>query len=165
MPKINTPESGHTGPAANSGWQWLPYSSAVYVHTLRQAIHIIDDRIRGYKPCNQAFKALPGSRTFAQVWQDPSIWISFDPKNNGQDFGVTDRVGGSEISITEYALRMGRWTTAATLVHELAHTNGAPGGASHAAEATLRSCLLQGLEDPNILGTIIRASRSGGRYA
>jgi hypothetical protein len=163
MPKVNTPDSGHTGPDAVAGWQWLPYTDATYLHTLNRAIQIIDSRIKGYKPCNEAFKALPNGRTFAQVWADPFIWINYDPKNDGHNYGVTNRVSGSEVSITQFALRMGHWTTAATLVHELAHTNGAPGGASHAAEGTLSRCLLHALEDPNILGKIIRASRFGDR--
>src|SRR5664279_2091109 len=129
MPTINTPSSAHAGPATIAGWQWLPYTDATLLHTLRDAIHIISARINGNKPCDAAFKALPSGRTFAQVWADASIWVSYDPDNIGTKYGVTDRVGGSEISITRYALRMGRWTTAATLIHELAHTNGAPGGA------------------------------------
>lgn len=159
MPSINTPGSGHKGPAASAGWQWLPYTNAGWLAALRSAIHIIDTRIKGNKPCNVAFKALPSGKTFAQVWSDPTIWISHDPDQSGSKYGVTDRVGGREISITEYALRMGAWTTAATLIHELAHANGAPGGASHAAEATLSKCLLNALENKNILGAIQRASR------
>jgi hypothetical protein len=162
MPNINTPSSAHAGPAGIAGWQWLPYTDATLLHTLRDAIRIIDTRINGYKPCDVAFKALPSGRTFAQVWSDPSIWVSYDPDHSGTKYGVTQRVGGREMSITRYALRMGRWTTAATLVHELAHTNGAPGGASHAAEATLSACLLNALEDKAILGAIIRASRAEG---
>jgi hypothetical protein len=165
MPNVNTPASRHAGPAAVAGWQWLPYTDASLLHTLIRAIGIIDARIKSHKPCNEAFKVLPGGRTFAQVWNDPNIWISYDPKNDGHSYGVTNRAGGKEVSITRYALRMGQWTTAATLVHELAHTNGAPGGASHAAEGTLSHCLLHALEDPNILGAIIRASRGGPRIA
>lgn len=165
MPIINIPENGHTGPGPNSGWQWLPYTDPAYLHTLSRAFRIIDSRIKGHRPCDEAFKALPRGRTFAQVWTDLNIWISYDPKNDGQNYGATDTVGGNEITITRFALRMGHWTTAATLVHELAHTNGAPSGASHAAEATLSTCLLHALEDPNILGSVIRASKFGGRLA
>jgi hypothetical protein len=161
MPSINIPGSGHTGPAMTAGWQWLPYTNAGWLTTLRRAIHIIDSRIKGNQPCNAAFRALPSGRTFAQVWADPTIWISFDPDRTGK-YGVTDRVGGKEISITEYSLMMGAWTVAATLIHELAHVNGAPGGASHAAEATLSRCLLHKLEDKTILGKLERARRFGG---
>jgi hypothetical protein len=155
MPKINTPESGHTGPAANAGWQWLPYTNAAYLKTLKRAISIIDSRIKSHKPCDTAFAALPGARGFVDVWADNSIWISYDPKNNGSDYGATNFVGGKEVTITRYALRMGRWTTAATLIHELAHVNGAD-ASTHAAEETLRHCLLAALEDPNIIGVVER---------
>lgn len=159
MPNINTPESGHVGQEASTSWQYLPYSDVALLATLQSAIHIIDSRIKGYKPCDQAFKALPGGRTFSLVWADPSVWINYDPGTAGGRYGAT-RDGSKNITISNFALRMGRWTTAATIVHELAHVNGAPSGNSHAAEGTLRSCLLQGLEDPNILGVIQRASRS-----
>ncbi len=46
---------------------------------------------------------------------------------------------------------MGRWTVAASLVHELAHVNGAPGD-SHAAEATLPCCGFAALYVPTIIG-------------
>jgi hypothetical protein len=162
MPSINLPLSRHAAPAAAFGWQWLPYTDATLLHILRDAILVIDRKITGFKPCDDAFTALPSGRTFAQVWADPSIWISYDPDRSGRKYGVTDRVNGREISITQYALRMGMWTTAATLVHELAHTNGAPGGRSHAAEGTLRTCLMKSLEDPAILGAIERASEFEG---
>jgi hypothetical protein len=155
LPQINIPSSGHTGPAAIAGWQWLPYTDADYLKTLKEAITIINDRINGNQPCDNAFRALPGGRTFAQVWSDNAIWISYDPKNDGHNYGVTNAVNGKEISITQFSLRMGRWTTAATLIHELAHTNGAP-GTTHLAEGTLRHCLLRGLEDPSIIGAIGR---------
>lgn len=162
MPNINTPGCGHVAPAATAGWQWLAYGKVGSLAALRRAIRIIDTRIKGSQPCNAAFKALPSGRTFAQVWSDPTIWISCDPDRSGTKYGVTNRVGGREISITEYALAMGEWTVAATLIHELAHANGAPGGRSHAAEATLAKCLLQALEDKAILGRIERSKRFRG---
>jgi hypothetical protein len=161
MPSINTTGSGHAAPAAIAGWQWLPYSNVGWLSTLRKAIHIIDTRIKGNQPCNAAFSALPSGRTFAHVWADPTIWISFDPDRTGR-YGATNRVGGKEITITEYALAMGVWTVAATLIHELAHTNGAPSGNSHAAEATLGKCLLRNLEINTILGKLEQSKRFGG---
>ncbi len=155
MVSINIPSAGHTGPAANSGWQWLPYTDADFLATLHRAMHVIDSKIKGYQPCNAAFQTLPRGRSFAQVWNDPTVWISFDPKNDGHNYGATL---GQEVTITRFSLRMGLWTTAATLVHELAHVNGAD-GFSHAAEGTLRSCLLQGLEDPTIVGSIDNVAR------
>jgi hypothetical protein len=49
---------------------------------------------------------------------------------------------------------MGKWTTAATLVHELAHVNGAP-GTNRDAGNTLLNCMLKSLHDPTIIGKII----------
>jgi hypothetical protein len=47
---------------------------------------------------------------------------------------------GREVAISEQAFRIGRWTVLATLVHELAHTNGAPDRPSTAAEEAVLAC-------------------------
>jgi len=154
VPKINTPGSGHGAPAPVAGWQWLAYSNAAYLAALRRAVRIIDTRVKGHRPCDNAFRALPGGRTFSQVWNDSTVWISYDPGGTANRYGATL---GKEVTITAYSLRMGHWTVAATLVHELAHVNGA-GGATTAAEDTLKSCLLHGLHDPTIIGRIVRRS-------
>jgi len=155
MPTINTPASGHHGPAPiPGGHQYLPYTDPHFLSVLRSAIFVIRARITAHRACNDAFRALPGGRTLAQVFQDPSVWINFDPSRHGGDFGATR---GKDVTITAYSLAMGRWTAAATLVHEMAHVNGAS-GATHDAEATLRQCLLQNLEDPTIIGQIVRSS-------
>jgi hypothetical protein len=154
MPTINTPASGHAGPAPLAGGHsYLPYTNVTFLKTLNAAIEIISKRITGYAPCDKAFKALPGGKDFATVWADASVWLNFDPSRKQGDFGATR---GKDVTITAFSLAMGRWTVAATLVHEMAHVNGAPGN-THAAEATLRHCLLQGLEDPTIIGAIPRS--------
>lgn len=157
MPQINTPSTGHAGPAPiPGGHTYLPYTDAAHLATLQRAIAIITTKIKGDSKCDLAFKSLPGKRTFAQVWADNSIWINFDPTRASGDFGAAR---GREITITAFALSMGHWTVAATLVHELAHVNGAP-GTTRAAEATLKSCLLGKLENPNIIGKLIDRSNS-----
>jgi hypothetical protein len=157
MPQINTPVTKHAGPAPlPGGHQYLPYTDAAFLTTLKSAIQLIDVKIKGQVSCDNAFKALPGGRTFLQVWTDPSVWINFDPKRTAKDYGATR---GNDITITAYSLAMGAWTVAATLVHEMAHVNGAS-GTTHAAEATLKSCLMKDLEDPGIIGSIITASRT-----
>lgn len=157
MPRINTAGSGHAGPVPiPGGHQYLPYTDPTFLATLQRAISIISTRINGNARCEVAFQALPGRRTFMQIWMDNSIWINFDPSRMGGDFGAAR---GKEITITAYALAMGHWTVAATLIHELAHVNGAP-GITHQAEATLRSCLLPGLEDPTIIGKLTGPANS-----
>jgi len=152
MPSINTTASGHPSPV-NTRRQYLPYSSAEdrYLVTLRMAMDIINSRIRGHAPCNAAFRALPGGRSFADVWNDNSVWINYDPDSNPGYFGA--RVG-NDVTISKYAYLMGHWTVVATLVHEFAHVNGAPGGNSTQAEDTLRRCLLHQLHDPAVLGRL-----------
>ncbi|MDR1528834.1 MAG: hypothetical protein LBS40_00175 [Burkholderiales bacterium] len=158
MPRINTPNSKHNGPAPLAGGhQYLPYTDALFLTTLQSAIHIIDTRIYGDARCDKAFKALPAGRTFAQIWMDISIWINFDPSRQYGDYGAKR---GNDITITAFSLEMGRWTVAATLIHELAHVNGAPGN-THQAEATLQNCLLPGLEDPTIIGKLLHSTNAG----
>jgi len=157
-PRINTPGSGHTGPAFLPGvsLHYLPYTDTHFLGVVRGAITLLGSRIVRHSPCNKAFAALPGRRTLIAVWHDPRIWINFDPSRTGQDFGETT---GFDITITEYALKMGHWTTAATLIHELAHVDGAP-STDHQAEQTLVHCLLPGPYDPTIIGRIGSASRT-----
>jgi hypothetical protein len=150
MPQLNIPGAGHAGPAAVAGWQWLPFANAMYRDSVRRAIRIINTRVNGHRPCDVAFQALPGGRTFADVWADPSIWISYDPGIQANRFGATL---GTEITLTQYSCRMGHWTIVATLIHELAHVNGAD-GASHDAEGVLMHCLMQGHHNPAIMGQL-----------
>ncbi len=148
MPLVNTVASHHNGPVPVAGFQWLPFKQAD-LHILNHAIHTITARITGSHTCNAAFRALPRGRSFADIWADRNIWISYDPNPQADRYGATL---GNDVTITAFSLRIGFWTVAATLIHELAHVDGAPGGNNHAAEATLRQCLLRNLENPNIMG-------------
>lgn len=162
MAKIHVSGDGYAAPPPNSGWQWLPYSNAHKKRIIEQALFILRHNVRGMKPCNDCFSRLPGGRTFDDILDDPNVVISFDPKNNGSDYGATDQVGGHDITITEFSIRMGRWTVAATLVHEMAHVNGAPVD-THQAEGTLLCCGFSALHDATIIGA--EETSSGNRYA
>ena len=155
MPQINSPTSGHTGPAAVAGFQWLPYGNTTYLARLQHAVAVINTRVNGDRPCDAAFRALPGGRSFAQVWADPSVWISYDPGSASGRYGATL---GNEVTISQYCCRMGMWTIVATLIHELAHVNGAA-GTNHAAEQTLQACLMKAHHDPTIIGQLQTAPR------
>jgi hypothetical protein len=85
-------------------------------------VFILKHNIKGMRPCNNCFSRLPGGKTFSAVFDDASVFISFDP--SGPDSGATDAVGGKEITISVKEFKVGRWSVAATLVHELAHVNG-----------------------------------------
>jgi hypothetical protein len=96
-----------------------------------------------------------GARSLTALLADSNIWVNFQPTL--VDFGVTPGDGfATECAIGPAAFRIGRWTVLATMIHELAHCNGAPGGASTVAEDSLPSCglgtmteLRTGVDNPN----------------
>lgn len=150
--KINTAGSGHAGPVKNGTAEWLQFTAAQSKQQkmLEKAVNTIKSNIKGSKACNAAFKTLPNGRSFDDVFNDDTIWISYCPDNT--TYGFTDSVGGKEITICEYAFRWGYWSVIGTLVHEMAHSNGAD-ATTHAAEGTLTSCGLAKVHDPTIIGT------------
>jgi hypothetical protein len=87
---------------------------------------------------NLYFSGLPGGRSLGALLQDRTIWINYAPTLSA--YGETNMVGGKEIAIGPMAFRIGRWTVLATLIHELAHSNGAPGGTDHRAEQAVYEC-------------------------
>jgi len=162
MPRINVHGCGHKAPKRIRDWQWLPFTDAGYLVELQRAFTIIDGRVKGYAPCNAAFKALPGGRSFADLWTDPNIWVSYDPDGRATKFGGRLR---NDITLSQYTCRMGYWTIVATLIHELAHVGGA-GLEDQDAESTLKACLMRAHFNPNIIGSLESAARfNGGRLA
>ena len=102
---------------------------------------------------NSYFRGLPNGLSLSDLLSDTSIWINYDP--NAIEYGLTNFVGGHEIAIGNLAFRIGRWTVLATLIHELAHVNGAPGGSDTRAEGAVLACKLgrlsekiAGIDDP-----------------
>jgi hypothetical protein len=87
---------------------------------------------------NVYFKTLSGGKSLTELLADSSIWVNYHPTM--PHFGETNTVGGKEIAISQSSFKIGRWTVLATLIHELAHSNGAPGGASKAAEEAVLAC-------------------------
>lgn len=125
---------------------------------LKQAIWIIQHNI--YKKqvhCNGYFKRLPKGRSFDDVWDDASIWINYDPRFTGNFYGATSATD-TDITIYEDAFRRGYWWVAGTIVHELAHTNGAS-AATIAAETALKFCGLGAMFDPGAVDLHPRSLR------
>jgi len=96
-----------------------------------------------------------GARSLTAMLADNTLWVNYHPTL--VDFGVTPGAAGfaTECAIGPRAFRIGRWTVLATLIHELAHCNGAPGGGSTVAEDALPHCGLgrmtefnTGVDDP-----------------
>lgn len=84
------------------------------------------------------FKTLPNGKSLTQLLADSSIWINYHTSTTV--YGYTNRVGGKEVAICKKSFLIGRWTVLATLVHELAHVNGAPGSPSKQAEEAVLHC-------------------------
>lgn len=96
-----------------------------------------------------------GSRSLSQILRDNTQWIHYDPTRNAM--GFTPGQGFSkECAIGRSPFQAGRRAVLATLIHELAHCNGAAGGSSTAAEDALPHCglgtlreLRTGIDNPN----------------
>ncbi|MBK9363996.1 MAG: hypothetical protein IPM99_24185 [Rubrivivax sp.] len=87
---------------------------------------------------NVYFRSLPDGRTLSDLLADGRIWVNYHATM--PHFGETNRVSGTEIAISERSCKVGRWTVLATLIHELAHAAGAPGGNDRSAERALLAC-------------------------
>ena len=149
MPTIHLAGDGHVTPIPDpDGTKWDPYTDKNVLDTLKRALFILKHNIRGMRPCNDCFKKLPGGRSFQDVFDDATVFISFDP--SGPDSGATDD-NGKDITISASEFKVGRWSVAATLVHELAHVNGAAGD-NMDAENTLNCCGLKGLFRADAVG-------------
>ena len=104
---------------------------------------------------NAFYRALPGGRSLTELLDDRSLWVNYHPTLG--DWGETSTGGRwpAEIAISERAFRAGRWQVLATLVHELAHVDGAPDEPSTLAEQAVAVCRLgsfaervSGVDDP-----------------
>jgi hypothetical protein len=156
MPTIHLPGDGHlTWLPLGDGTAWDSYVDKDALATLKAAIDLIRRQVKGLVPCNKCFSKLPGGRNFDEVFEDASIYVSFD--GGGPNSGVTNRAGGKEVTISARELRTGKWSVAATLIHELAHCNGAS-GTSIDAENTLNCCGFKKHFRPGAIGAL-----SGGR--
>lgn len=109
---------------------------------------------RSFRNVDPYYQGLPGGKTLTQLLNDNTIWINYHATSGS--FGITNFAGGKEIAICNPAIRIGRWTILATLVHELAHVNGVRGATSpQAAERAVYECGLgsrvefnSGVDDP-----------------
>jgi hypothetical protein len=146
--------------------RWWPFSGGTPRKTLASAMAIVQKNIRNSSSCNNYFSRLSGTRSFKDVWDDAGVWIHWDPRGDPGFYGVTTHeFPVADVTISNFALNKGVWVTVATLVHELAHVNGAPGGTSTAAEDALPQCGLRGLVDPGAVGWRQASDDSNERYA
>jgi hypothetical protein len=113
----------------------------------KQAIEIAKKKASA----NVYFKAIAeGSRSLSELLADDNMWINYHPTMAG--YGLTPgSTFATEFAIGTFAFRDGKQMVLATIIHELAHCNGAPGGDSKVAEEALIACGLG------------RASEKGGK--
>ena len=163
MPQIKTETSKYkeTLVTPDRKNKWEPYKDKKQIQLVRAAFLEIDNKLiannKILKTCNAAFKKLPGRRDFATIWKDPGIWISFNPNPEKGLYGMWFK---NDISIAAYVFTIIdpiRWI-AGTLIHELAHFNGAPGGwtDNKEAESTLPPCGFDDVYNPVTVGMIRR---------
>ena len=139
----------HVSP--HGGWVAIPSTHRSTVNWARKRAKTI---ARGMRSADSYFKSLPGGRTLTDLLNDRTIWINYDP--TATEFGANSVAHPNEVSIGPSAFRIGRWTVLATLIHELAHVNGAPGGTDTRAEEALlhtglgnRREFRTGVDDPD----------------
>lgn len=164
MPNINRPSRKHeTNFRTKDGDTWEPFKDEKQIELMIGAFMVINKNViwdkKILKTCNCAFAKLTGRRDFATVWKDPNIWVSFNPNPVKDLFGITYK---KDISIAAHVFTLVDPVRiiAATLVHELAHVNGAPGGMeSKAAESTLPPCGFEDLYNPATVGMARRPRR------
>jgi hypothetical protein len=145
--------------------RFWPYDGGRQRKTLREAINIIQKNIVGkMSSCNSYFSSLPNHRSFDAIWNDPAFWINRDPRGDAPFRGATATTRPMEITLAA-AVLFNPWVCAATIVHEMAHVNGAwpgafpawPGSASAAgdhlaAEKSLLHCGLKKGFDSHAVG-------------
>jgi hypothetical protein len=140
--KVNTSGSGHGNFTSASGNNFWAYSDDKDLKMLNAALYILRNNVKGMKPCNKCFQKLPGGRTFDDVLNDDNVWINYEARTDRGWYGVTSGQRPNEISISKSAFNKGRWWVAGTLVHEMAHVNGASGSTGD-ADNTLLCCGLK----------------------
>jgi hypothetical protein len=119
----------------HDGWVTVPQDRRSMVNWARARAKVITTNMA---TADQYFKTLPSGRSLRDLLNDGSIWINFGPTMT--EFGAQSVAHPNEIAIGPRAFRIGRWTVLATLIHELAHVDGAPGGTDRRAEEALLHC-------------------------
>jgi hypothetical protein len=110
-----------------------PSFNSTCLPALKQALDIVRKIALTNKTCDCAYKTIPegSGRSLSDFLDDPSIKISYAPKDipikdpKGKTIGIVaanvNAFNTHQIFIRPWSCRMGRWTLAADLVHELVH--------------------------------------------
>lgn len=133
---------------------------------VKRAVEIVDQlngRANLYGACNQYFRSLPRGLSLRGAWESQGVFIDFSPTMMRYFFGATHS-NNRDIAISAWCLdTQNVWVVAATIVHEMAHVAGAPGGSSRSAEDSLNRCGLGTQFDPSAVGVLEQFSNYLGR--
>lgn len=172
MPQINYGICNHKLAAimqynARCFWPKKDELDAWRVGQIKSAMNWIQDAVVNSADCSascdEAFQTLPGGRTFSDIWSDPQIWISFLKTPDTKVFGQAKR-WGCDLAVSYGSFRLGWKMVAATLVHELAHLNGA-GDKTTDAEDTLLHCGLASKHRDEIIGYLREIPKNAIQFA
>ncbi len=123
---------------------WPYFEGQKELVVLRKALALIRDNIfRKNHNCQRYFKTLPLGRGFDDIFGDANVWINYDDQTSVSFLGATSvqqTPAVTEITLNAGTFGRGHWVVAATIIHELAHVNGVPGGAGMSAEDSLKHC-------------------------
>ncbi len=136
----------HVGSESGDAFTQIP---AKYLPRAQWARRKARELVTRIPSADRYFTSLPGGRTLTAMLNDGSLWVNYST-----DGGYGFTYSNNNIWICTLAFRIGRWTVLGTMIHELAHVNGA--GNDHAAEQALVNCglgkrseLSTGVDDPN----------------
>jgi hypothetical protein len=159
MPQINYWINNHKLPAI------MQYAARAYapkqyekdpwrVEQVKSAMNWIQTAVvEGKKcseSCDEAFGKLPGGRKFSDLWADQAIHISFHTSPDPKLFGQA-KLNGKDLAVSYGSFKQGWKMVAATIIHEMAHLNGAPDDTKD-AEKTLLHCGLKSMHRKDIIG-------------
>jgi len=128
-------------------------SSKYYSH-LKWSRYKLFRMVERNPACNAFFRSLPGGRSLTSLILDKHIWVNYAPTITPLFGQYKD--GSKEIALSDRPFVTGKWMVLATVIHELAHVNGAPitGGNTLAEEAVYHCGLgthdeyYSGIDDP-----------------
>ena len=147
----------HAGSENNDAFSPIPTQFHQSVRWARRRARQIAHDLPG---ADRYFVTLGRARSLTSLLDSRHIWINYGGDVHGL-YGWTYQ--NNDLWLCDGALRRGRWTVLATLIHELAHIAGAGGGRAcdvwssrcHAAERAVLECnlgyhgeLSTGIDDP-----------------
>lgn len=125
--------------------------------TITKAVKRVDDletQSNVYDSCNLYFQKLPRGMSLRDLWRGNDVFVNFWPTNERETFGATHR-GHKDIAVSAWCLDTQSCSMiAATIIHEMAHIAGAPGGDSHMAERAVLKCGFEAEYDPELVGSL-----------